>query len=231
MKIRTLKIWGPGEWPPDSDFPSRPRGFIACESMGNFLKCIDIAWIVVVFTAKVLLRGQITGGAFSEKLAENSQNGLLTRHTAPRELSKGNMRFLIVDDSDTPLQFLKRVLTGMGHEVAGTARNGLEAVEAYHALCPDVVIMDVIMPRQNGLEACRRIFQADPGARVVMSSSLNSCRTALEAERLGACYWLSKPYSEARLRTVIARLEGTPRPGSNPATPQNVPQPIQRPTR
>ena len=113
------------------------------------------------------------------------------------------MRFLIVDDADAPLKVLQRMLVALGHEVAGTAHNGAQAVEAFNRLRPDVLIMDVIMPRMNGLAALRAIRAAHPEARVVMASSLQSCQTALEAERLGALYCLAKPYDECKVRKVV----------------------------
>lgn len=116
------------------------------------------------------------------------------------------MRFLIVDDAETSLKCLQRMLEALGHEVAGTARNGVDAVQAYTRLHPDVVIMDVIMPRMNGLDALRTIRAQDPHARVVLVSSLQSCQTALEGERLGALYCLAKPYEECKLRKVLDEI-------------------------
>jgi two-component system, chemotaxis family, chemotaxis protein CheY len=116
------------------------------------------------------------------------------------------MRFLIVDDAEAPLKHLERILRNLGHEVVGRARNGADAVQAFERLKPDVIIMDVIMPRMNGLDALRAIRTAHPQARVVMASSLQSCQTALEAERLGALYCLAKPYDECKLQKVIAQI-------------------------
>jgi two-component system, chemotaxis family, chemotaxis protein CheY len=119
------------------------------------------------------------------------------------------MRFLIVDDAEASLKCLQRMLEALGHEVAGTARNGVDAVEAYRRLLPDVVILDVIMPRMNGLDALRAIRALDPRARVVLASTLQSCRTALEGERLGALYCLAKPYDECKLRKVLDEIGRT----------------------
>ena len=117
------------------------------------------------------------------------------------------MRFLIVDDSDVPLKFLARFLAQAGHQVAGVARNGQEAVEQVERLHPDVIVMDVIMPRLNGLEALDIIRRAHPRVRVIMASGLRSCDTAIESEKRGASYFLCKPFQESQLRKVISLLE------------------------
>lgn len=122
------------------------------------------------------------------------------------------MRFLIVDDAEAPLKALQRILRAQGHQVVGTARNGADAVEAFERLHPDVVVMDVIMPRMNGLDALMAIRRRHPKACVVMASSLQSCETALEAERLGALYCLPKPYEECRVAKVVEAIEGAHRP-------------------
>ena len=122
------------------------------------------------------------------------------------------MRFLIVDDAEAPLKVLHQVITDMGHDVVGSARNGQEAVEAYARLRPDVVIMDLIMPKLNGLEALKVICQSNARASVIIASSLKSCQTALEAERLGASYCLSKPFSIVQLRKIITRLSNKMEP-------------------
>src|SRR5574341_2558381 len=88
------------------------------------------------------------------------------REVFPRE---GCMKVLIVDDSDAALKQLKAGVQESGHSVAGTACNGEEAVARYRELRPDVVIMDMIMPRMNGLEALQAILAQDARARVVMT--------------------------------------------------------------
>ena len=65
------------------------------------------------------------------------------------------MRFLIVDDSDSSRKHLRQVIAEMGHEVIGEGHDGEQAVALYASLRPDVVVMDVIMPKLTGSRRCR----------------------------------------------------------------------------
>jgi len=116
------------------------------------------------------------------------------------------MRFLIVDDSESSRKHLRQVIAGMGHEVAGEGQDGEEAVALYGALRPDAVVMDVIMPKLNGIEALQAIRASDSQACVVMTCSLRSCETAFMSQRCGAVYFLTKPFQDSALRNVIAKL-------------------------
>ena len=116
------------------------------------------------------------------------------------------MNVLIVDDSESSLQYLRRVVEACGHTVVGEARDGAGAVRQYGALRPDVLVMDLIMPTMNGLEALREIREEDPGARVVLASSVRSSDAALEAEQLGARFFLYKPIEEEKLAHVLELL-------------------------
>jgi len=116
------------------------------------------------------------------------------------------MRFLIVDDSDTSRKHLRQIIVEMGHEVIGEGQDGEEAVALYGALRPDAVVMDVIMPKLNGIEALQAIRATDPCASVVMTCSLRSCETAFMSQRCGALYFLTKPFQDAALKNVIAKL-------------------------
>lgn len=116
------------------------------------------------------------------------------------------MNVLIVDDSEASLRYLRRVVVACGHTVVGEARDGVGAVRQYQALRPDVVVMDLIMPTMNGLEALREIRDADSGARVILASSAQSSDAALEAEQLGARFFLYKPIEQDKLAHVLELL-------------------------
>lgn len=72
---------------------------------------------------------------------------------------------LIADDLSFMRMIQKEILTERGYTVAGEASDGLEAVEKFKSLRPDLVLLDITMPNMNGLEAMRKIFSIDPGRR------------------------------------------------------------------
>lgn len=102
------------------------------------------------------------------------------------------MKVLLADDHILMLQGLGKLLEAYGVEVAGTARNGLEAVEQARLLKPDVILMDVRMPVCDGIEATRRIRSEDPSAKIVMLTTSFEDHDLFEAVRSGACGYLLK---------------------------------------
>lgn len=104
------------------------------------------------------------------------------------------IRVLVVDDSALMRQMISRILTGAGMEVVGTARDGIEALEKAAELRPDVMTLDVEMPRMDGLTALRLLMARQP-MPVVMVSSLTQeqAPAAVEALAIGAVDVVGKP--------------------------------------
>ncbi len=102
------------------------------------------------------------------------------------------MRVLLVDDHPLFLDGLKTLLTSRGIEVVGTARDGLEAVEKARALNPDLILMDIQMPRLDGLAATRLIKKEQPNVKIVMLTISESDEDLFEAIKSGACGYLLK---------------------------------------
>lgn len=102
------------------------------------------------------------------------------------------MHLLLVDDHPLFLEGLYNLLTAHGIEVVGTARDGLEALAQVRALDPDVVLMDIQMPRCNGLDATRLIKAEYSDVRVIMLTMSAADEDLFQAIRAGASGYLLK---------------------------------------
>ena len=114
-------------------------------------------------------------------------------------------RVLVVDDSAFMRNLLKQVLAGT-HEVVGEAENGVEAVELYRELSPDVVTMDIVMPIRDGIEATAEIKSSDPSATVVMCTSVGQEEKMRAAVQAGADGYITKPFQKPNVLQAIADL-------------------------
>ena len=116
------------------------------------------------------------------------------------------MKILIVDDALFMRNMLRDIFTRAGFQVVGEAANGVEAVDRYRQLNPDLVTMDIVMPLKSGIEALQEIKAADEAARVVMVSALGQDSLVVEAVQAGARDFIVKPFQEARVLEVVRRV-------------------------
>jgi two-component system chemotaxis response regulator CheY len=118
-------------------------------------------------------------------------------------------RVLVVDDAIFMRNMLKDIFTAGGYLVAGEAANGLEAVDRYRELKPDLTSMDIVMPFRSGIEATREILKEDPRAVIVMCSALGQESLVAEAMQAGARGFIVKPFRTADVLAVAKTvLEG-----------------------
>ena len=116
-------------------------------------------------------------------------------------------RILIVDDSPTQAMSLTRLIKKHGHEVL-TAKDGAEGVEVAKAELPDLVLMDVVMPKINGFQATRQITK-DPSTRhipVIIVTTKDQETDRIWGTRQGAKGYLTKPVDEATLVEIINKF-------------------------
>jgi len=118
------------------------------------------------------------------------------------------LRILIADDALFMRNMLREIFAKAGYQVVGEAGNGVEAVEKYLELRPDLVTMDIVMPLKSGIEALQQITAADPQACVVMCSALGQEALILEAVQAGARDFIIKPFREERVLEVVRRVTG-----------------------
>jgi DNA-binding NtrC family response regulator len=116
----------------------------------------------------------------------------------------GKMRsVLIVDDEIGARESLKMVLKN-DYEVF-LAKNAEEAFSQIKEQSPDIVLLDIILPDLDGLKVLERIKQNDPNIVVIMVTATTTVKTALEAKRLGAYGYVTKPFDIDELRLIITR--------------------------
>ena len=114
-------------------------------------------------------------------------------------------RVLVVDDAAFMRKMVSDVLLGGGHEVVGEAGDGVEAVERYLELRPEVTTLDITMPEKDGLAALREIIEIDPTARVIMCSALGQESKVLESIKLGARDFVVKPFKPERVLEAVGK--------------------------
>ena len=107
------------------------------------------------------------------------------------------MKVLICDDSKYLRLTIKTIVEQLGHTVVGEAANGEDAVQLYSKLHPDIVTMDVVMPRMNGLQALMKIMELDPNAQVLIVTALSHEPLIKKALKMGAVGFVTKPFTSA----------------------------------
>ncbi len=114
-------------------------------------------------------------------------------------------RVLIVDDAAFMREMLREILTGAGFEIAGEAVDGEQAVSMFREVSPDIVTLDIVMPRKSGLEALREIKALDQGACVVMCSALGQEALVMQALEAGASDFIVKPFKPDQALSVVEK--------------------------
>ena len=113
------------------------------------------------------------------------------------------LKTIVADDDPLVRRLIRDTLQMDGVTVIGEACNGREAIELALFYRPDVVVMDYMMPELDGIEATQRIFEADPGIRVVLLTGAGDDALALRALRAGASGFLSKDMELASLPRAL----------------------------
>ncbi len=112
---------------------------------------------------------------------------------------------LIVDDAAFMRMMLKDIFIKNGYEVVGEAEDGVEGVEKYKELKPDVVTMDITMPKMDGIEALKNIKAFDAGAKVVMCTAMGQQAMVLQAVQHGAKDFIVKPFQPERVVQAVEK--------------------------
>lgn len=112
-------------------------------------------------------------------------------------------RVMVVDDSRFVCDEIRHTLVGSGFEVVHTCRDAEEAFQGYQSCQPDIVIMDIILPGIDGIEATGAMLAKWPEARIVIVSSLAYDDTISRARKMGAKSFLFKPFDRDMLLQAL----------------------------
>ncbi len=119
-------------------------------------------------------------------------------------------KVLVVDDAAFMRHMLKQILVEMDCEIVAEAADGEEAVSAYQEHKPDLVTLDLVMPKMGGLEALEHIRNFDPKARVLVISAIDQRSSLMQAVKLGAIDYVVKPFDRDGVKKAMNRaLETT----------------------
>lgn len=118
-------------------------------------------------------------------------------------MKENNTTVMIVDDAAFMRDTLKNILADSSFEVVAEAADGVEAVEKYREVEPDVVTMDITMPRLGGLEATEKILDINSKAVVIIVSAMGQKHLVIEAIDMGVADFIVKPFHKDKVLRII----------------------------
>lgn len=113
-------------------------------------------------------------------------------------------KILIADDSEPVRLVLKDILLIGEHEIIAEARDGVEAINLYKQHNPQVLLLDLAMPKKDGLEVIKEVMRYDPNAKIILISAIDHHKTINECLENGAKYHILKPFD---FNTVLKSIK------------------------
>jgi len=115
---------------------------------------------------------------------------------------------LICDDAVFMRTMISDILEESGYEIVGQAESGVQAIERYKSLRPDLVTMDIVMPDMGGIDAVREITSFDANAKILMCSAMGQQALVVETIQAGAKDFVVKPFQPSRVLEAVQRVLG-----------------------
>lgn len=119
-------------------------------------------------------------------------------------MKKHRGKILIVEDEKSMREVLKILLEGEGHEVT-TASDGLEGISSIEKDIFDLIVTDMKMPKADGFEVLKRIKEISPDTIVIMITAFGNTETAIEAMKMGAYDYITKPFNIEEIRLIVRK--------------------------
>lgn len=118
-------------------------------------------------------------------------------------MNVNDMKVLVCDDSVLSRKKLKDCIISLGCKETYEAADGEQAVDAYKENHPDLVFMDIVMPKKDGIDAVKEIIAMDPNAKIVMASSVGTQSFLKDAIKAGATDFLQKPLDAEQVKRLV----------------------------
>jgi two-component system chemotaxis response regulator CheY len=112
---------------------------------------------------------------------------------------------MVADDSDAVRMVLKDILEIGHHTMIAEATNGIEAVEKFNSVKPDLLLLDLAMPKQDGLDTVKQIMATNPNAKIIMITASDNIKTMQECLRAGALTYVLKPFDFDQVLQIISK--------------------------
>lgn len=122
---------------------------------------------------------------------------------------KPKLRLIVADDAAFIREIVRTLAQSNGIELVGEAADGFEAIQLAEELRPDLILMDLIMPRKNGIEAAQEIIAKIPEMKIVAFSTADHELMVMRALAAGCCNYIVKPFEGHTLLEVIRKSVGT----------------------
>lgn len=113
------------------------------------------------------------------------------------------IKLVIVDDAPFIREVLRHIFSNTEIDVIGEAADGEEAVELVKKTRPDVVLMDIVMPRKSGIEAAAEILKDLPQLRIIACSTVDQNGMVLRALDAGCCHFVTKPFKAEEVLSAV----------------------------
>ncbi len=114
-------------------------------------------------------------------------------------------RVMIADDAAFMRMLLKGILEKGGYEVVAEAKDGVEAIEKFKELKPQVVTMDITMPDIDGIHAVKEIMAMDPDAKIIMVSAMGQQAMVVDAMKAGVKDFIVKPFQAEHILATLKK--------------------------
>jgi two-component system chemotaxis response regulator CheY len=121
-----------------------------------------------------------------------------------KDVSK--LTVLIVDDAPFIRDILRRILSRAGHDVIGEAEDGVQALAVALEKKPQLVIMDIVMPKMSGVQATKEILSVLPDTKIIACSTIDQDNMLMKVMEAGAVEYIKKPFNAPDVVAIIERV-------------------------